>query len=140
MQIGTVRRELANAVRTAVPELNATGFMPSKVAVPHFAVGEVELDMNRTMTGSDQAVITCYVLVSRGEDDDSQALLDEFMSRSGPRSVRAALLAARGAPGELALNGAADDLGLLPSAGYRLYQVGEYQYFGATLRVQVIGS
>lgn len=141
MQIGAVRRALADAVRDpTIAGLNALGYMPGAVDPPVFVAGEVELDPNYTYAGSDEVIVTCYLLVSSADEDPAQELLDEYMSRSGVRSVRAALLAARGGPGEAALGGLADDLGLVTSSGWRMYQVGEKQYFGSTLRVRVVGS
>lgn len=139
MQISTVRTELANAA-SAIEGLTCYGFTPDAIAEPCFYTGEVEIEANNSFGGYDVARITCRVLVSRADDQAGQKQLDDFLSRTGERSVRAAILAARGEPGEAALNGAADDLSIDRVQGYRLYKVGEYQYFGGEIIVRVIGS
>lgn len=141
MQISQVKAELANAVRDPiVPGLNAVGYEPDSPSEPMFCAAEVELNPNFVFTGGYEATIVCRLYVSRSDDLAGQAKLDGYLARSGAGSVVAAILAARGAPGSLALNGAADDLSITSINGYRLYQHGETQLYGAEIRVRVIGS
>lgn len=141
MNISTVRDELAAAAR-GIANLTCTGYVPDSVAEPHWYAGEVEIDVNNAFGagGYDVARVTCRLLVSRADDQAGQGLLDQYLSRTGDKSIRAALNAARGAPGQLALNGACDDFAIDRIQGYRLYQVGEVQYYGAEIIVRVIGS
>lgn len=141
MQISLVRNALADAVRDPiVPGLNALGYVPDTVPAPCFYAGEVDIDPNFVFGGAYLATVTCRLLVSRTDDQSGQQLLDEYLSRTGPKSVIAALLAARGAPAEPALGGLADDLLIESIGAYRLYLVGETQFYGAEIRVRVVGS
>ncbi|GAA5048193.1 hypothetical protein HNP84_000225 [Thermocatellispora tengchongensis] len=140
MNISAVRAAIADAVRDAIPSLNCFGYVPDAPAEPCFYAGEVEIEYDAAMgRGLDELQITCRLLVSRGDDRSGQEALDRYLSGSGPDSVKAALEAARGAPGEMALGGLAHDLHLMAVQGYSLYQVGEVQYFGAELLVRVVG-
>lgn len=141
MDIRAVRAALAAACG-GIDGLTCTGYVPDAVAEPHFYAGEVEIDVNNAFGrgGHDVARVTCRVLVSRADDLAGQALLDTYLSRTGASSIRAALNTARGAPGQLALDGTCDDFSIDRIQGYRLYQVGETQYFGAEIIVRVIGS
>ena len=142
MLISRVRRELALAVKAAgIERLTCYGYMPSAPVVPAFMVGAVQIEPNNTFGGSDIAEITCTVLTSNSDDKDGQALLDDLLSRDGDRSIRAALMAVRGAPGEYALNGAADDLSIVRIDAYRhIDWDATSTYFGADITVRVIGS
>ncbi|MEU1602685.1 hypothetical protein [Micromonospora matsumotoense] len=139
MNISEVRQELANAA-AAVPGLIGYGYSPDSITVPCFVPTEVELEVNQSFGGYDKATITCHVLVSATDDKFGQKQLDELLSRTGPRSVRAALNAARGAPGEYALNGAADDFTVTRIQGYRRYVFGDTSYFGAEIVIEVLGK
>lgn len=139
--MGLIRAALADAVRDAIPALNCFGYVPDAVPEPCFYAGEVEVDFDRAFgRGLDEARITCRLLVSRGDDRAGQEALDRYLAGSGADSVKAAIEAARGAPGLPALGGLADDLHVQRVQAYRLYQVGEVQYFGAELIVRVIGG
>lgn len=142
MEIGKIRRALADAVRDpTIAGLNALGYVPDSVPEPVFYAGEAEIDFDSAFRrGLDEARITCRLLVARSDDRSGQEALDEYLAGSGDRSVKTALEAARGAPGEFALGGLAHDLHVTRVQGYRLYQVGEVQYYGAEIIVRVIGA
>jgi hypothetical protein len=142
MDVSLVKAELAAAVAALnIPNLDCYAFVPAKPSVPCFYTGEVLIEPNNTFRGSDVADVTCRVLTSTADDADGQLLLDRYLSRSGTYSIRAALLAARGAPGQLALNGRADDLSIVRIDGYRMLVDPENgSYYGADLTVRVIGS
>lgn len=143
MQISQVRRELAEAVKSAnIPRLACYGYIPSAPTVPAFVVGAVQIEPNNTFGGCDTAEITCTVVTSLADDQDGQALLDDLLSRDGATSIRQALLAARGEPGEYALNGAADDLSIVRIDGYRqiTWSDDASTYYGADITVRVLGS
>jgi hypothetical protein len=141
VQPGLIREGLADAVRSAIPSLNCFGYVPDAVPEPCFYAGEVEVDFDRAFgRGMDEIRVTCRLLVSRADDRAGQAALDRYLAGSGPLSVKAALVAARGAPGEAALGGLCDDLHLMRVQAYRMYQVGEIQFFGAELIVRIIGE
>jgi hypothetical protein len=142
VQIATVKAALSDAVNAAaIVGLNCYPFVPDDPETPCFYPAEVILNPQTTFGGCDTADITCRVLVGGSEDLDSQQLLDQLLSRAGAQSIRTALDAARGAPGEAALDGAADDLSIVRIDGYR--QVpgpDEKSYYGANITVRVLGS
>ncbi|MEV0227982.1 hypothetical protein [Nonomuraea sp. NPDC050786] len=138
--MGAVRKGLADAVRDRTPSLNCFGYVPDSVPEPCFYAGEVDITFDRTFgRGLDEIEVTCRLLVSRADDRSGQAALDRYLAGSGPHSVKAALVAARGAPGEPALGGLCDDLHLMRVQAYRMYEVGQVLYYGAELVVRVIG-
>ncbi|MFF0295551.1 hypothetical protein ACFYST_06070 [Kitasatospora sp. NPDC004614] len=146
MQVSTVRKALAAAARTVVlpsgvPSLTCTGFVPDSVTEPHFFVGEVAVTYDTAMNRrQDELEITCRVLVGRQDDEASQLVLDALLSGAGPASLKAAIEAARGAPGEPALGGLADDFRLERVQGYRWYEHAGIQYVGAELIIHVWGD
>lgn len=141
MNIPAVKAALADAVR-GIEGLDCYGFSPAAPSIPAFTVGAVVVDPNVTFGGCDISDFTCTVLASAADDKDGQDLLDAYLSRSGSKSIRAALLAARGEPGEAALDGAADDLVISRIDGYRMvtYAPDGGTYYGADITVRVIGS
>jgi hypothetical protein len=146
VQISAVRDALADAARvvvlpTGIGKLTSTGYVPDSVVVPCFFVAEVDINFDKTMgRGTDELMFTCRVLAGRADDRSSQRVLDALLSGAGVASLKQALEAARGAPGELALGGAADDLHLERVQGYRWYEHQGSSYVGAELAVKVIGD
>lgn len=145
MQISPIRYAIADAARTVVlaeglGKLTATGYVPDAVAAPCFFVAEVEVTYDKAMgRGLDELSFTCRVLVGRADDRTSQQTLDGLLSGSGPASLKAAIEVARGAPGQAALGGLADDLHLQRVQGYRWYEHEGTTYVGAELVIKVIG-
>lgn len=147
MTIRGIRDGLANAVRVAEIVVGGEGltcysYTPDAVTVPCFYVGEVDIDPNIDFGGdSDSNTYVCRVLTSENDDAAGQAALDEALERSGPTSVRAAILAAaQQEPGAFALNGACDDLKIVSITAYRRFIVGVSTYYGAEIRVFTIGA
>ncbi|MER6834247.1 hypothetical protein ABT320_09645 [Streptomyces cellulosae] len=146
MQIAEIREAIADAARqvvmpAGVPALTCTGYVPDAVTEPHFFTGEVEVEFDKAMGRKlDQIEITCRVLVGRADDQASQKVLDAMLSGSGPASLKAAIEAARGAPGEYALGGLAHDLHVMRVQGYRWYEHAGSNYVGAELVIKVIGD
>lgn len=145
MQISPIRYAIADAARAVVlpdgiGKLTTTGYVPDSVAAPCFFVAEVEVTYDRAMgRGMDELMFTCRALVGRTDDRTSQKILDGLLSGSGPASLKAAIEAARGAPGEAALGGLADDMHLERVQGYRWYEHEGTTYVGAELMIKVIG-
>lgn len=138
--MAAVRTGLAAAAAT-VAGLTTYPYVPDSVAEPCFYPGGYEIDFDQAFArGLDVVNFTCYVLVSRADDVTGQARLDGYLKGSGATSLKAALEAARGAPGQLALSGAADDLHVTRVEGYGQYTIGDTVYYGAKLLVTVIGS
>lgn len=146
MQISAVREAIAAAARAVVlpPRagvLTCTGYVPDTVEAPHFFVGEVGIEYDKTFRrGLDELEVTCRALVGTADDRAAQHVLDLMLSGGGPASLKAAIEAARGAPGELALGGLADDLHVQRVQGYRWYEHAGMQYVGAELIIRVIGE
>lgn len=148
--VSLVKQRLAAAVDAAAitwttggktMKLTCYSYMPNDPELPCFVAGEVQIKVHNTMRGADVLIVTCTVFVSASEDLDAQQLLDQLISNEGTASVRNALLAARGLPGQAALSGAADDLAIDEVNGYGLIQVGGNDaYYGANIIVRVIGS
>ncbi|HEY5833592.1 hypothetical protein [Streptomyces sp.] len=146
MQISAVRDAIADAARAVtmpdgIPALTCTGYATDAVTVPHFYVGDYTITFDKTFgRGQDEVEFTCAVLVSRADDLSGQKILDGLLSGGGPGSLKAAIEVARGAPGEYALGGLADDLHVTRVQSYRWYEVAGTQYLGAELVVRVIGE
>jgi hypothetical protein len=88
----------------------------------------------------DELIFTCRVLAGRADDRSSQRIIDALLSGAGPASLKAAIEQARGAPGEMALGGLADDLHLQRVQGYRWFEHAGSTYIGAELVIKVIGD
>ncbi|QYA94012.1 hypothetical protein KZO11_09965 [Streptomyces anulatus] len=146
MEPSPIREAIADAARTVVlPEgianLTCTGYVPDAVTAPHFFCGEYTVDYDKAMgRGLDVVELTCRVLVSRADDRSGQRILDSLLAGSGPSSLKAAIEAARGAPGGYALGGLAHDLHVMRMQGYRWYEHNGTDYVGADLIVKIIGE
>lgn len=137
MRVGAVKQALADKA-AAIEGLNTYGYSPAAAEVPCLYAGEVEIDYDQTFGGDVAATFTLYLLTSSAEDAAGQQLLDDYLSTQGPSSVKAALEGTAGVAQDL--GGLVDDLHVHTATGYRMYQIGEYSYYGAKLPVRVIGS
>jgi len=146
VQITPIREALAAAVKTVVmpagtAKLKVFPYVPDDVVSPCFFVAEVDIVFDRTFgRGTDELLFTCRILISATNDRPTQRLLDRLLSGSGEGSLKQAIEAARGAAGELALGGLADDLHLQRVQGYRWYEHAGSTYVGAELVIKVIGD
>jgi len=148
MLISAVRQGIADAVTAGVvtpvggTALLALAYVPDMVPdTPCLFVQPGELIFDKTFQrGVDSLSVTVVVYVSRADDIDSQIQLDAYTAGAGPSSVKAAIEAARGAPGQLALSGACDDLRVVSVRSYQWFVHGEVKYLGAQFTVEVIGS
>ncbi|MGW2261448.1 hypothetical protein ACWCXE_27140 [Streptomyces sp. NPDC001780] len=146
MDMSAVREAVAGAARAVVlpdgiGKLTASGYVPDAVTVPHFFTADYTVDFDRAMGRAlDEVELTCQVLVGIADDRAAQRVLDALLSGSGPASLKAAIEAARGAPGEYALGGLAHDLHVTRVQGYRWYEHQGTQYVGAQLAVKIIGE
>lgn len=140
MDLDLVSRRLAELALNADGILRADPFTPLSITEPHFYVGEYTVEYDQTYGGLMDVLLTCRLMVSRSDDEAGQALLKSFVKRSGPSSIKAALEAGRGAPGEAALGGACDDIQVTGVRANRLYTVGTGTYVGAEWTIRVIGT
>jgi hypothetical protein len=140
LDLQAVASALADTITAAQISLNgalitATDFWPDAITEPHFAVAEMTFDPHETFGGSQYVTVTCRLFISRGDDAEGQR-----RAWTAIPLVQTALEDARGAPGELALNGVADDLVLKSVRGPRLYEVGVHSYYGVEFTVFVMGG
>jgi hypothetical protein len=146
VQISQVRDAIAAAASVIVlpagiGKLTCTGYVPDSIVAPCFFVGETDVNYDQTMgRGTDELIITCRVLAGLADDRSAQQILDAMLSGAGPASLKQAIEAARGAPGELALGGLADDLHLQRVQGYRWYEHQGSSFVGAEFVIKVIGD
>lgn len=144
--MSAVRAAVADAARAVVlPEgiakLTSTGFVPDAVTVPAFFTADYTVDFDRAMNRAlDKIELTCQVLVGIADDRAAQRTLDALLSGSGPASLKQAIEAARGAPGEYALGGLAHDLHVTRMQGYRWYEHQGTQYLGGQFVIDIIGE
>lgn len=124
----------------ALPEIGKLvchGFTPTKVEPPAFYPGEIEMDRSasgqRTFGGTRGYHVTATVLTSHADDAAGQRALDLLLSEGGSYDLIGA--------NELdkTLGGLCNTLNVESVDGYRLYTVGNTAFYGARLRILVIG-
>ncbi|MEW1719778.1 hypothetical protein [Streptomyces sp. NPDC093109] len=146
MDMSAVRAAIADAARAVVlpagiARLTATGYVPDAVTPPCFFTADYTIDFDKAMGRAlDEVELTCQVLVGIADDRAAQRTLDSLLAGSGPSSLKAAIEAARGAPGDYALGGLAHDLHVMRVQGYRWYEHQGTTYLGAELVVKIIGE
>lgn len=135
-----IRDAVAGVKDVAGRPIHCSAYVPLSVVDPAFYVREYTIEPHATFKGRWSLTATCVLLVSASTSDVGQKRLATFLSRDGDPSVYAALMAARGAPGERALGGAADDLAVERMGPPRIYEVASVPYYGAEIVVSVVGS
>lgn len=147
MDLAAVLLALVDAAATAddgFREITALDYVPDKVEAPCIFPADVAINFDKTMVrGTDELIVTLRFLCSRTDDREGQHQLFPYLSGSGPASLKAALEAARGAPGVAALGGACDDFHVQSIAGFRWYEHpagSQTTYVGADLTIRVLGS
>jgi hypothetical protein len=136
MSINGIWTALAGAVEDRVDGLNCLGFSPDSIPEPCFYPLSVEITPVEGYGAGDDVLVTCRLLVSRSDDRAGQEALNDYLSRTGPKSVRAALAAAR----PLMVDGVACDLRVERITAYGEYLIGTTYYFGAQILIRVIGG
>jgi len=144
MDIYTVQTALAdmaaNVVDSDARKLHVYEYVPNSVQTPAWYVAEYTVDPYMTMGQRFGVVFTCRLLVSAATDKAGQRHLAGLLSQTGSGSIFAAVEAARGAPGSLALGGACDDLAVIPPARVRMFRIADTDYYGAEINIKTIGS
>lgn len=136
MNVLSIKRGIADAAGT-VAGLQTYAWCPAAIEPPAFYCGEVEIRYHETYGGDAELTVMGYLLTSTAEDEGGQALLDGYLSVGTATSVVDAI---EGTPGNAqTLGGACDDLVIMQATGYRMYQVGEKNFYGAKLPIRVIG-
>lgn len=140
MDVEDVFQGLADAADT-ISGLRCFATVPDSITPPVFFPTEVDIDYDQTFRGGLEAyVVTCRVLTSRADTRAGQKLLQGFLKRTGPTSIKAALEATR-TQANGALGGVCHDLHVRKASGYGYYEhpVGTF-YPGAELEVLIIGE
>lgn len=148
MDIYAVHAAIADAVKGAqltgnTQRVVATPFMPMQPEVPHFYPHSWRILYDRTFGGEQykgmNELTTTWHLVLALADDEAGFSEASRLAGSGESTIRAALLAARGGPGEDALGGAAEDLRLVSASGPSLVDIGDLHLLAIELPISVIG-
>lgn len=142
--------EAIEATGETVPGINAYSYVPDSMANIGLYVGEIDIDLNKTMrgarvnghrTGTDEANITVRILVARSDDKYSVKKLREFMGGSGMMSIVDAFELNPQLRHPDGLD-TVDDSRVTRLSGNRMFQIGpaEARYYGVELDLYVIGD
>lgn len=145
MIVNTVLDRLVAAAGTAVSSpartMTTYAYVPDKVEVPCVYAALQPIEFDRTMgRGTDEMTVVLTVLCSRSSDREGQRMLYGYLDGSGAASVKAAVEAARGAPGVGALAGACDDLRVERASEPRKYTHAGEEFLGADFTVRIWGD
>jgi hypothetical protein len=139
INVGELRRAIGNAPKNAgIVGLNCLTYTPHRAAPPMWYPGEVTFDRtasgHRTF-GDTRSYIVQGTVITAAESDAQagQDLLDEYLSEGSQKSIIDAIEA------DTTLGQLCDDLNVESVDGYRLYTFGQAVFFGARLRIFVIG-
>ncbi len=143
MDLDDVCTAIAQAITSAALDVGgnrvtATPFAPEALTAPHFYTAEFTGNYNQTYGALMDLTLTCRLMVSRSDDKAGQQGAKALAS-TGAGTLSAAFLDMRGAPGQAALGGEADDIHLLRVQGPRLYEIGQASYYGLEFTVFVMG-
>lgn len=138
-----------NAVALALEDkakavgLNALDYVPDDLPNTAFYVGEMDIQPNQTFNkvrpdgtrmGTDQATITCRVLVARSTDKFAVRKMREFMAGSGDKALIQSI------QGDPTLNNTVSSSKVQAMRGNRLFIVGEGKFYGTEIDIFVIGE
>lgn len=139
INIGQLRRAIGNAPKLAgIEGLNCFTYTPARAAPPMWYPGEVTFDrtaVGQATFGDTRGYVVQGTVITAAEADEQsgQDLLDEYLSEGSDKSIIDAI------ESDSALGQLCDDLHVQGVDGYRLYVFGQGNYFGARLRIFVIG-
>ncbi len=139
---------IALALETAAETtgINALDYVPDSLPSAAFYVGEMDIEMDVTFrrrptpaegsarVGTDQATITCRVLVARTTDKYAVRKMRNYMSGSGATSIAQAIGADR------TLGGTVHASQVKRLRGNRQFDVGGRMFYGVEIDVFVIGD
>lgn len=144
LDIDVVYQRICDAVNGAELDGNtatvtALPYMPDAVTPPVFHLDEFVADYDKDYGGGWELTITARLLLSRATDSTGQQEAQR-LAGTGTNTMRAAISAAAGAPGQEALDGAADDIQVKRARGPRLYDYGDNAHFyGLEFTIFVLG-
>ncbi len=125
--------------------LNALDYVPDSLPNTAFYVGEMDIEPNQSFNrtkpdgsraGTDQATITCRLLVARSDDKYAIRKMRGFLAGSGAESLVQAIQATNQHPTDGTWSGCK----VASMRGNRLFTVGEAKYYGTEIDVFVIGA
>ncbi|WP_330242011.1 hypothetical protein [Streptomyces sp. NBC_00525] len=152
MDIYSVCEGLADTLRTHLTlqggerAVTVFPYVPDSIPEPCVFVAEYEVDYDGAMgRGMDTLTVTIRALVSKADDVSAARAVAALFSGSGAGSLKAALEAGRGGPGEGCFQGtefadACDDYRVLRMQANRWYQHATATYLGGEITLKVIGS
>lgn len=135
MNLRVIRQAIAEQAKT-MRGLNVAPYMLNAHPTPALVVGDAKVEYHQTMVRASltKVTFTCWLLVSRGADVQSQQNLDDFLSPDD-----GGLLAAlEDAPDGVVLGGVAQSL-FVRDAQTVMPTIGDTTYYGARLTVEVLG-
>jgi len=143
LEIDAVYQGLADAINDAqlpgnTAKIIALPFAPDSVVAPQLILADFVGDYDKTFDGLMELTINAWLLLARVVDKAGQQEAQR-LAGAGENTVRAAIQAARGAPGQMALNGAADDVVVRRVVGPRPFDWGESHYYGLQFTIFVMG-
>lgn len=129
MDVKAIRQAVAAAAGTVVSprRIAAHGYAPDSIDPPFAYPAGTDGNYHETQEGRGGLVVTLRILTSRSEDRAGQELLDDYLASEGATSVPAAIEAAAGI-----------DATVSGFTGYRTFEVGGTDYYGAELTVVVL--
>jgi len=147
MDIELIHRRMAEAVNGAQLKGNnlqvtATPYIPRHFEPPHFYMFNWRIRYDRTFSPNRQNMhefTTTWHLALAFADDEAAEQEASALSGSGEQTIRDVILDARGAPGEYALGGAADDIRPVTASGPNEINVGDVHLLVVEFVFDVIG-
>lgn len=134
--LSVLRQRIGDSV-SGVDGLNHFGYAPDRIEPPVFFPHELSADRTasgeRTFLNTRGYVMTALLLTSTADDKTGQDLLSKYLSEGGTLDVISAIEA------DVTLGGLCDTLIVDGWDGYRLYTVGAGRFYGARLRIRIIG-
>lgn len=124
--------------------LNALDYVPDSLPNSAFYVGEMDIEPNQTFNkvredgsriGTDQATITCRVLIARSTDKFAIRKMRTYSAGSGMASLIQAIQS------DPTLDGTVDACKVISIRGNRLFTVGaDAKFYGTEFDIFVIGQ
>lgn len=131
----------AIVAKAELVDIAALEQVPDSLPSTAFYMGEIDIDPNRTFgsrsgtrQGTDEATITCRILVARSTEKWALRKLRSYMSGSGTSSIIQAL------QGDKTLNGTVHSSIVRAIRGNRMFDVGSLKYYGVEIDLFVIGD
>lgn len=129
--LSSLRSGLKDRLAT-IPGLRVAEQIPEQINPPVAVITRQSVEYHGAMSGgSSEWSMQVQLIAGRMAEQQSQRLIDEWLSWSGTKSVRAAIEADR------TLGGAAHTCKVTSADALTTVQVGDAEYLGVTLNVTV---